>query len=169
MAEQQDSKYGDDRPVRLWIQGEEFGSYVQALGWIRATVETLKLPRGSSYRVVEAWPTQGVAKLAAKLTGEHVEGSPPGNRRMNYTEDRARSMVWHVLVTNATPELFESIFTALSQGAAELRRAHAPEGPFIWAVERSIEQSRDEAGTIVESNIIRVVVPVSRIWLDWPG
>lgn len=169
MAEQQEGQYSDDRPARLWLQGEEFDGYLQALQWIRTTIEALHLPRGTWYRVVEAWPTQGVAKLVAKLTGQPVGGTPPGNRQMPLTEDRIRSMVWHVLVANSTPASLEQIYAALSQGAAELRRTQAPNGPFIWAVERTIEHSRDEAGNNIESNIIRVVVPVSRIWLDWPA
>jgi hypothetical protein len=168
VANQQGQEYSDDRPARLWIQGEEFDSYIQALQWVRTTVEALNLPRGTGYHIVEAWPSQGIVKMAAKLTGVQVEGAPLGNRRMDYNESRIREMVWHVQIANGTPASFEQIYTALSQGAAQLRQAQAAEGPIVWAVERTVDQGKDEQGNIVENNIIRVVVPVSRIWLDWP-
>ncbi len=168
MANQQGSEYSDDRPARLWIQGEEFDSYIQALQWVRTTIEALNLPRGTWYHVVEAWPSQGVVKMAAKVAGQQVEGAPPGNRQFPNTEERIRTIVWHVQVANNTPASFEQIYTALSESAAQLRQAQSTDGPIIWAVERAVDQGKDEAGNPVENNIIRVVVPVSRVWLDWP-
>jgi hypothetical protein len=150
------------------MQGEETDGYISTLRWIRETVDALNLPRGTWYRIVEEWPTQGVVKMAAKLVGEQGEGAPPGNRRFPQSEDRVRNLVWHVKVSNSIPENFNRIYEALSQGAAELRRAQAVDGPIIWAVERTVEHSQDGAGNDVESNIIRVIVPVARVWLALP-
>ncbi len=161
-------QWSDDRPAQLWMQGEEADGYIRALRWIRETVDALDLPRGTWYRVVEAWPAQGVVKMAAKLVGEQVDGAPPGNRKFPQSEDRVRNLVWHVKVTNSIPENFNRIYETLSQGAAELRRAQAVDGPIIWAVECTVEHSQDETGNDVESNIIRVIIPVARVWLYWP-
>lgn len=156
MAKQDD----ENRPAQIWVQSKHFEHYLHAISWVLDTIEPLRLVGGTWYRIIEAWPSQATARMAASTNGQPVDGGAADARMLDMTPERLRAIVWNLLVANNNEGQLDRIFDALTQGAAKLRQKQEDDAPVIWAVERAREGNTD---------IVRVVIPVQPVWIDWPA